>query len=196
MMQELLQFDTELFLKIHRGLSNSFFDWIMPLIRNRFFWIPLYLFIVIFCIKQYKKAGLLIIGGVLLTFALGDGISAKIIKPNVGRIRPCNEVRLADQIIHRVHCGGGKSFPSAHATNHFGIAVFLIGVFYRKWKAILPIGIAWAAAISFAQVYVGVHYPIDVFCGMILGIMLGLITTVIYRYTEKKLFNRTIVQTN
>ncbi|MFN0292703.1 phosphatase PAP2 family protein [Pedobacter helvus] len=196
MMQELLQFDTELFLKIHRGLSNDFFDWLMPLLRNRFFWSPLYLFIVIFCIRQYKKAGLIIIGGVLLTFALGDGISAKIIKPNVGRIRPCNEIRLADQIIHRVHCGSGKSFPSAHATNHFGIAVFLIGVFYRKWKAILPIGFLWAAAISFAQVYVGVHYPIDVFCGMILGILLGLLTTAIYRYTEKKFLKRTIVATN
>ncbi|MFN0257044.1 phosphatase PAP2 family protein [Pedobacter ureilyticus] len=196
MMQELIQFDTELFLKIHRGLTNEFFDWIMPLIRNRFFWSPLYLFIVIFCIKQYKKAGLYIIGGVLLAFALGDGISAKIIKPNVGRIRPCNEVRLADQIIHRVPCGGGKSFPSSHATNHFAIAVFLIGVFYRKWKAILPIGIAWAAAISFAQVYVGVHYPIDVFCGMILGILIGLLTISIYRYAEKKVLKRTIVQIN
>ena len=191
-MQELLQFDTELFLKIHRGLSNDFFDWLMPLLRNRFFWSPLYLFIVIFCIKQYKKAGLFIIGGVLLTFALGDVISAKIIKPNVGRIRPCNEIRLADQIIHRVHCGSGKSFPSAHATNHFGIAVFLIGVFYRKWKAILPIGILWAAAISFAQVYVGVHYPIDVFCGMILGISLGLLSLFIYRTVERMFLKRTI----
>ncbi|WP_461787949.1 phosphatase PAP2 family protein [Pedobacter sp.] len=180
MMQELLQFDTELFLKIHRGLSNGFFDWIMPLLRNRFFWSPLYLFIVIFCIKQYKKAGLYIIGGVLVTFAMGDIIASRIIKPNVARVRPCNEVRLADQIIHRVPCGSGKSFPSAHATNHFGIAVFLIGVFYRKWKAILPIGILWAASISFAQIYVGVHYPIDVFCGMLLGVAIGLLTTFIY----------------
>ena len=195
MMQELLQFDTELFLKIHRGLSNSFFDWIMPLLRNRFFWSPLYLFIVIFCIKQYKKAGLYIIGGVLLTFALGDLISSRIIKPNVSRVRPCNEVSLTGQIIPRVPCGSGKSFPSSHATNHFGIAVFLIGVFYRKWKAILPVGIIWAASISFAQVYVGVHYPIDVFCGMILGILLGLLSISNYRYTEKKVLKRTIVET-
>lgn len=180
MMQELLQFDTELFLKIHRGLSNGFFDWLMPLLRNRFFWSPLYLFIVIFCIKQYKKTGLYIIGGVLLTFALGDMISSRIIKPNVNRTRPCNEVRLANQIIHRVPCGSGKSFPSSHATNHFGIAVFLIGVFYRKWRPILPIGILWAASISFAQIYVGVHYPVDVFCGMLLGTSLGLLTTFIY----------------
>ena len=41
MIAELQQFDTELFLKIHRGLSNGFFDWVMPLVRNRFFWSPL-----------------------------------------------------------------------------------------------------------------------------------------------------------
>jgi len=193
MMQELLQFDTELFLKIHRGLSNGFFDWLMPLLRNRYFWAPLYLFIVIFCIRQYKKNGLIIIGGILLAFALGDMISAKIIKPNVGRIRPCNEVQLSDQIIHRVPCPGGKSFPSSHATNHFGIAVFLIGVFYSKWKAILPIGILWAASISFAQVYVGVHYPIDVSVGMLLGITLGLIALLVYRTVERKILKQTIV---
>ncbi len=181
MIDGLLQFDTELFLKIHQGLSNSFFDWLMPLLRNKFFWTPLYLFIIIFCIRQYKKTGLYIIGGLLLTFALGDMISSKVIKPNVNRIRPCNEIALTDQIIHRVPCGTGKSFPSAHATNHFGIAAFLIGIFYKKWQPILPIGIFWAASISFAQVYVGVHYPLDVFCGMLLGCAIALFTLFIFQ---------------
>ena len=181
MMQELLQFDTALFLKINQGLSNNFFDWLMPLLRNRFFWIPLYIFIVGFCIIKYKKTGLYIISGLLLTFALGDVISSRVIKPNVNRLRPCNDSSLAGQINTRVHCGTGKSFPSSHATNHFGLAVFLIGVFYRKWKAILPIGILWAASICFAQVYVGVHYPLDVFGGMILGTMVGLFTYAIYQ---------------
>lgn len=179
-MQEILQFDTWLFLKIHQGLSNDFFDWIMPLLRNRFFWIPLYLFIIIFCLRKYKKTGVYIIAGALLTFAIGDLTASRIIKPAINRLRPCNEPSLSTQIIHRVPCGAGKSFPSAHATNHFGIAVFFIGVFYRKWKAILPIGLFWAAIISFAQIYVGVHYPIDVLCGTFLGIGIGLLTSNIY----------------
>jgi len=75
MIESIQQFDVELFLKIHRGLSNSFFDWLMPLMRNRFFWSPLYLFIIVFCIKQYKKQGYYIIGMVLFTFAMGDLIA-------------------------------------------------------------------------------------------------------------------------
>ncbi len=181
MIAELQQLDTELFLKIHQGLSNGFFDWLMPLLRNRFFWAPLYLFIVIFCIKQYKKQGYYMILMLLVTFGIGDMVTSKLIKPNVARVRPCNEVTLSTQIIHRVPCGSGYSFPSAHATNHFGIAVFLICLFYRKWKAILPIGLAWAAIISFAQIYVGVHYPIDILVGATLGTCVGLFTYYLYQ---------------
>ncbi len=185
-MQELLQLDTDLFLKIHQGLSNNFFDWLMPLVRNRFLWIPLYIFIIVFCIANYKKTGLYIIAGIVLTFALSDIISSRVIKPQVNRLRPCNEIALASHIIPRVHCGTGKSFPSAHAANHFGIAVFLIGIFYKKWRAILPIGLGWAALISFAQVYVGVHYPLDVFAGMVLGTILALFTLFLYQKVKPK----------
>lgn len=181
MIAELQQFDAELFLKINRGLSNDFFDFIMPLLRNRFFWSPLYIFIIVFCIRQYKKQGYYLILGILITFALGDLIASRLIKPNVQRIRPCNEIKLTSTIIKRVPCGSGYSFPSAHATNHFAIAVFLIGIFYRKWKAILPWGLAWATIISFAQIYVGVHYPIDTFAGAILGTCIGLAISTIYK---------------
>lgn len=181
MMTALQQFDTELFLKIHRGLSNGFFDWLMPLMRNRFFWTPLYIFIIVFCIKQYKKVGYYIIGMLLFTFAMGDLIASRLIKPLMLRPRPCNEMSLADEIIHRVPCGSGYSFPSAHATNHFAIAIFLICLFYPKWKGILPLGLGWAAIISFAQVYVGVHYPIDVTVGSILGTCIGFFTFYVYQ---------------
>lgn len=181
MIESIQQFDVELFLKIHRGLSNSFFDWLMPLMRNRFFWSPLYLFIVVFCIKQYKKQGYYIIGMVLFTFAMGDLIASRVVKPWIARVRPCNDLSLTNDIIHRVPCGSGLSFPSAHATNHFAIAVFLICLFYSRWKPILPIGIFWAFIISFAQVYVGVHYPVDVTTGALLGITIGIICSRIFK---------------
>ncbi len=181
MIEELNQIDTELFLKIHRGLTNDFFDWLMPLLRNRFFWTPLYIFIIVFCIKQYKKNGLYIIGMLLFTFAMGDLIASRLIKNLVGRIRPCNDFSLSNEIIHRVHCGSGFSFPSAHATNHFAIAFFLIFVFYPKWKPILPIGLIWAFLISFAQIYVGVHYPFDTIFGAILGTTIAIFTFYIYK---------------
>lgn len=121
------------------------------------------------------------IGMLLITFAMGDLIASRIIKPTIDRVRPCNEIQLASQIIHRVPCGSGKSFPSAHATNHFAIAVFLICLFYREWKPVLPLGLIWAGIISFAQIYVGVHYPIDTIAGALLGTCIGFFTFYIYQ---------------
>lgn len=186
MIESLQQFDVELFLKIHREMANPFFDWLMPLMRNRYFWAPLYLFIVIFCFTEYKKKGAYIIGMLLVTFAIGDLMASKLIKPFVARIRPCNDINLADELIRRVPCGSGYSFPSAHATNHFAIAVFLIFVFYDKWKPVLPIGLAWAFVISFSQIYVGVHYPVDTVAGALLGTAIGLFTGTIYRKIQPK----------
>ena len=53
MIDPLIAFDKELFLSVNQGMSNAFFDWLMPILRNRFTWAPLYLFIIIFSIKNY-----------------------------------------------------------------------------------------------------------------------------------------------
>ena len=187
MIESLQQFDADLFLKIHSGLANPFFDWLLPLMRNRFFWAPLYLFIVVFCYVEYKKKGWYVVGMLLVTFAIGDLLASRLIKPLVARLRPCNEPTLLNEIISRVPCGSGYSFPSAHATNHFAIAIFLIFVFYNKWKPILPIGLAWAFIISFSQIYVGVHYPIDTMAGAVLGTIIGLSTSKLYKKLQPQL---------
>jgi undecaprenyl-diphosphatase len=175
MLEQLIQFDQNLFFTINHGLSNSFFDWLMPALRNRFFWTPLYLFIIIFSIRNYGKQGWIMILFLGLTFGCTDFISSSLIKPTVQRLRPCNDPEIKSDVKNLVDCGSGYSFPSSHASNHFGLAVFLIVLFFSKWKLILPMGLLWAASISFAQVYVGVHYPIDILAGAMLGGMIGFI---------------------
>lgn len=174
MIDQLVQFDRDLFFAINNGLSNGFFDWLMPILRDRYTWVLLYLFIIVFSIKNYGKQGFIMILFLAMTFGISDFISSSIIKPNVQRLRPCNETEIKTKVNNLVDCGTGYSFPSSHATNHFAIAVFLIMMFYHKWKIILPIGILWAASISFAQIYVGVHYPIDILTGSLLGSSIGL----------------------
>jgi undecaprenyl-diphosphatase len=174
MIDQLVQFDRDLFFAINNGLSNGFFDWLMPILRDRYTWVLLYLFIIVFSIKNYGKQGFIMILFLVMTFGISDFISSSVIKPNVQRLRPCNETEIKTKVNNLVDCGTGYSFPSSHATNHFAIAVFLIMMFYHKWKVILPIGILWAASISFAQIYVGVHYPIDILTGGLLGSSIGL----------------------
>ncbi|GAB3934061.1 phosphatase PAP2 family protein [Mucilaginibacter myungsuensis] len=171
----LLHLDRELFYFFNHTLSNSFFDLVMPYLRKPAFWIPVYAFILIFCISQYKKRGIILILLLIATFALSDFGSASIIKPLVKRVRPCNDPVLATTIVHveSVNCGTGFSFPSSHASNHFAISVFLICVFARLWRWIWLWAILWATSVCLAQMYVGVHYPIDILAGAIYGTIVG-----------------------
>ncbi|SEK99378.1 undecaprenyl-diphosphatase [Olivibacter domesticus] len=154
-------------------MANTFFDWLMPHLRNPFTWAPLYLFIIIFSIRMYKKRGVIMILFLLATFGAADFLSASVIKPIVKRVRPCNEITLQGEVMNRIRCGSGYSFPSSHASNHFAMALFLIMVYKKRWKHIVWLGFLWAFSISFAQIYVGVHYPLDVLGGALFGSLIG-----------------------
>ena len=181
MPEALLHLDRHLFYFINHDLGNDFFDWIMPYLRNPRVWIPLYIFIIAFCLWRYKKTGAVIIVLLALTAGVADFTSAGLIKPAVKRIRPCREVTLGQTDINRVGCGTGYSFPSTHATDHFAMAIFSIIVFYKKWRWIALWATLWAGVICFAQVYVGVHYPIDVLGGALYGILIGSLFALLFK---------------
>jgi len=169
----LLQPDRHLFHFINHDLANPFFDWLMPWLRNPETWIPLYVFVIGFCVWKYKKTGLIIIVLMALAAGFADKTSAGLIKPLVHRLRPCQDPVVSKTDMLRIPCGTGLSFPSTHATDHFAMAFFMILLFFKKWRWIWFWGILWAGLISFAQVYVGVHFPIDVFCGALYGALVG-----------------------
>lgn len=175
MIETLINIDQQLFIIIHNDLANSFFDGLMPIIRNANTWIPLYAGFIYFIFKKYKIHGLYIFAATLLIVALTDQFSAGFMKPNFERLRPCHEPILAEYIRGLIDCGGQYGFISSHATNHFGLAVILSWFFkesynlrYSSW-----LFYTWASLISFAQVYVGKHYPGDVFIGALSGIFIG-----------------------
>jgi len=175
MMEWLLDIDRELFLWINRDLGNAFLDSVMPWWRDKMTWIPLYIFLLFFFIRQFGKRFYVPVLMLLLTVGISDFTASGIIKPGVGRLRPCQNPELKQEVIVRVPCGPGKSFPSAHATNHFAIALFITGLFAgKRWRIMKVAFILWAASIAFGQVYVGVHYPLDVLAGSILGSLIGL----------------------
>ena len=179
MLEQLNQLDQNLFFFINHNLSNSFFDWLMPLLRNKYFWTPLYLFMAVFFVRNFGKKGWLILIFMGLTFGFTDYFSSSVLKPAFERLRPCNDSVIKAEVNRLIPCGTGFSLPSSHAANHFALAIFLTTIFYDKWKFILPLAILWAFSISFAQVYVGVHYPFDVTAGAIIGGMIGYILSTI-----------------
>ncbi|MEY3678694.1 MAG: hypothetical protein RI924_835 [Bacteroidota bacterium] len=173
MIEQLIQLDHQWFLAVNKGLSNPFFDYLMPILRNRYTWIPLYVLIIYLLIKNFGKTAWFMLLALVLCFGIADYTSSSIIKPAVERLRPCNEIPFSDQLTLRIPCGRGYSFPSSHAANHFAIALFLIVLFRKNRAWLMPLALLWAASISFAQVYVGVHFPVDVTAGALLGSSIG-----------------------
>ena len=99
------------------------------------------------------------------------------------RLRPCNDTAINSIVKTRISCGTGYSMPSSHAANHFAISVYLILIFYKRWKYIIPLTLLWAASIGFAQIYVGVHYPLDILAGAVLGGITACITAAAFKIT-------------
>jgi len=186
MPEQLLQFDRHLFHIINYGMTNPFFDWIMPWLRTPKFWIPLYVFIIGFCLWKYGKKGIIIIVLIACSAGFADFTSASIVKPLVHRLRPCRDPITSLTDVERVGCGTGFSFPSTHATDHFAMAIFMILIFSLRWKWVWFWGILWAGSISFAQVYVGVHYPVDIFCGALYGFFVGWLFYILFKKIQPK----------
>ena len=174
-LDRVLDFDKALFRAINSGLEFGILEDVLINFRDAKFWIPLYLFVILFYSIKYKKSGLLVVLVMIVLVLISDQLSSHIIKPWVERVRPCNDESMLNGLIMRVHCGSGYSFTSSHATNHFAFAFANVFFLRSKYSWILWLGFLWAGIISFGQIYVGVHYPVDVTCGALIGICLGIL---------------------
>jgi len=174
--EKLESWDRALFIKINTNWTNSFLDAFFPWMREGKLWIPIYLFLAVFVLLNYKAKGFWWCIFLICTIALADLLAFYGIKSNIERSRPCNDVEFLNQVRLLLKECNGYGFVSNHATNHFSIAAFFFLSFRNvipKWSWILFI---WAFIVIYSQVYVGIHYPGDVICGALLGTAIGLIT--------------------
>lgn len=180
--EKLKELDQWLFVKLNSGLANPFFDSLMPFVRNGSHWAPLYIFLAVFVLLNFRIKGLWWTVFFIATVALTDMVGTYLFKHPFQRLRPCGDPDFYTHVrLLLKHCGG-YSFISNHAANHFGMATFFFITSRRiigKWAWI---AFAWAALIAFAQVYVGLHYPMDVLAGALIGLLAGSLTG--------KLFNK------
>jgi membrane-associated phospholipid phosphatase len=174
--QKIEQWDQWLFIQINSQWTNPFFDTVMPYLRNPVFWAPLYIFLAMFVLLNFKIKGLWWAVLFFSTIALTDLAGTYIFKHSFQRLRPCNDPDFFFHVRLLLNQCGGYSFISNHAANHFGMATFFFITFRRQLKNWVWISFLWASLVAYSQVYVGIHYPLDVLCGALLGLLLGFFT--------------------
>lgn len=155
---------------------SAWLDVVAPFLRNPVFWVPVYFFLALFMPVKFGKKGLVWCALFLVAFALSDQVSASLMKPFFHRLRPCFNPYLKDIVHLLVPCGGHYGFPSSHASNHFAIGIFSAVTLGKIARWVWPAAISWALCVCYAQVYVGVHFPMDVLAGGLVGATIGLLT--------------------
>lgn len=182
MLQWLESLDKQLFTAINSGWIAGWLDPFMLLLRNPVAWVPLYIVILVWSFLKMKPWFWWFLALTLLTFAITDAGSSALLKPWLGRIRPCYDADLQQTVRSLVGCGGRYSMPSSHAANHFGLAMFwyraVLLVTGKRWHWVW----IWALMIGYAQVYVGKHFPCDIIIGAILGMLAGWGTSGLFNY--------------
>lgn len=174
-------FDTDLLLFINQS-NNILYDGVMVKFSDTWTW-SLLLLVVAFVVIRNRpaKEALLILLGIALCIFVADQISSTFLKPWVARFRPTHDPDLMFQVRCIAGRGGQYGFVSSHAANTFAVATFMSYVFRHKITTLCLF--IWAAIVGYSRVYLGVHFPLDVMCGALLGIVVGIVLYNILKFT-------------
>ena len=184
MLEQLIHIDTELLLAIN-GWHAPWADRLMWIISAKATWIPLYLLLVGLLVWRYRKpamtnvkwlqkvpACVVIIAVIGLAVGAADFIASGILKDLVARPRPTRVPEL-EGVLHLVngYKSGQYGFVSSHAANTMALALLFSLIWRNK---IATVGLMlWVAANCYSRMYLGVHYPLDILGGLMVGILVA-----------------------
>lgn len=171
MLQKLLEWDRNLFFFFNE-MNTHTFDPIMMILSSYTLFVLVCLLIAFFILKKEKRPGYVTLLFFLLTIGVNN-LTNQIVKEIVARPRPIHE-DIYNNIIYTIgKYEAGFSFYSGHSTTAFCIALF--SLLYFKDKIYSVVILIWAFGVAYSRIYMGVHYPLDVLCGILIGSLIGFV---------------------
>lgn len=169
LLQNILEIDKEVFLFLN-GFHNNFWDTIMLMVTRKETWVPFYVVILFYFFKNYKIKAVLVIFFLALAILLSDQISV-VLKETFQRWRPVHDPIIGPLVHNVLRKGGYYGFVSSHAANGFAIFIFTSRIFKnRNYQLLL---LFWTLLFVYSRIYSGVHYPLDILGGALLGWGIG-----------------------
>lgn len=146
---------------MRNGILTTFFIFITTLGNGGAVWIASA--VAALCFKKTRKAGIAIGVALLLSLIINNFI----LKNLVARIRPYDVIEGLEILIARPK---DFSFPSGHTGSSFAAATVIYRCLGKRYG--VP-AVILAILIGFSRLYIGVHYPLDVLAGVVIGYVIG-----------------------
>ncbi|MDO6492810.1 MAG: phosphatase PAP2 family protein [Cellulophaga sp.] len=179
MLEKILDWDRDLFIYLN-NLGIEEYDYFWSFVTNINNWIPLYvLFFILIFYKRPRKQALVDFFTVLAVF-LFVMLLTNLTKDFVARVRPSSDTALGD-LIRVVVEAKGYSFFSGHASSSFSLTTIVVLVLRAEYKWIY-FAYIWPLLFCTSRIYVGVHYPLDIATGALVGIVFAIL---IYKLSKK-----------
>jgi|LakMenEpi03Aug12_release.lakeMendotaPanAssembly.Ray.scaffolds.fasta_scaffold463788_2 undecaprenyl-diphosphatase len=192
MIDSLKLIDKTILLAIN-SFHSSFLDVVMFYLSEIWIFTPFFIYLIYLIYKKIgiKKTSILIVF-VAILITLCDQ-TATVTKKSVKRFRPTHNIEIKDNLlIVKNYRGGTYGFFSGHAANTFGIAMFLFLLFSKQTKASRFVFFIWAGLVSYSRMYLGVHYPSDIFVGMLVGLFFGFVVYQLQKLYFLKTYDESI----
>lgn len=175
----LIDIDRELLLWFN-GSDSLFLDGLVKTLTTAVTWVPLYVSLLYLVLKNNDnlKKVLLIVACAALCVFLAGSLNDMFVKPWVARWRPTHDPVIGYVMdVVNDYRGGDHGFFSSHAANTFSLAVFFSLLVRSR---VLTIGLVfWSLVNCWTRMYLGVHFPGDIVCGLLWG---GLVGTAIWYF--------------
>lgn len=188
-MDTIIQMDKQLLLAIN-GSDSLFVDYLAKTLTTAATWIPLYVSLFYVVVKNNDNFRriicILACAGLCVLFA--GTVDDLLVKPIVARLRPTHDFQIG-MLVDTVdgYRGGKYGFFSAHAANTFSIAVFFSLLMRSRLVTLLLV--VWSLTNCWTRLYLGVHYPLDILCGLLWGGSVGTGIYFLYRYVDRRLLH-------
>ncbi|WP_338408502.1 phosphatase PAP2 family protein [uncultured Flavobacterium sp.] len=183
MLEKILSLDTQLFIYLN-SLGSETYDGFWLLLTKQTNWIPFFVVLLYFVFKKLgikQTLYLLLFVAILLVFT--DQIT-NLFKNGFQRLRPCNNLEI-NTSIRIVKSSVSYSFFSGHAANTMAVATFLYLIFRDKFRRFGLIFL-WPLIFSYSRIYLGLHYPLDIFSGYLFGYFSGYLMFKLYQMAQKR----------
>lgn len=185
MLDKLVSLDVQLLVYLN-GLGSESYDGLWLFITKQINWIPFFILLFYLIYKKIGRKQTLYVMLFIAVLILITDQCTNLFKYGVQRPRPCNNPEIKT-IIRIVQSRSSFSFFSGHAANSMAAAMFIYHLIkpYFKYAFLLFL---WPLIFAYSRIYLGLHYPLDILCGYLFGMMTGLFMYRMYQFTQIKYF--------